>query len=245
MTGLERHHPPNVPKTQVACPQNAVSRFLPGPYSLSAINPARPGGRIYGGVSGGAVSTEVLLVDDDADVRRAVGKALGHAGFDVTAVDNGLAALAAIQEHTFGVVVSDIRMDFLDGIRLYHELEAEYPELQDRVVFVSGWADDQEVNAFVHQTGRPLLRKPFEIDRLLDVVRDTAARRIRPSQVYLPFSPEEATRLRRQGRTMGGSLVCPRCRGALSVRSVAGHRPGAGWELLCHDCHRSLAVSLR
>lgn len=171
-----------------------------------------------------------------------MGKALGQAGFEVTAVDNGLAALAAVRKHLFGVVVSDIRMDFLDGIRFYQELEAEYPELQDRVVFVSGWSDDKEIGDFLHRTGRPLLKKPFELRDLLDLVKDTAARGARPSQIYPPFSPEEAARLRRMGLNPGGSLACPRCGGELGIRSLADQQ-GPGWELRCHTCRRTLAIS--
>lgn len=185
---------------------------------------------------------EVLLVDDDPAVRQAVGKALGRAGYEVTAVDNGLAALAAIQTHSFGVVVTDIRMDFLDGIRLYQELAAEYPELQERVIFVSAWSGDPEVDAFVQRTGRPLLRKPFELPALLDLVRDTAALGIERGEGYGPFSPSEAAELRTMGLRSGGTLACPRCGGALSVRSVAHPSQAAGWELRCHVCHRSLAV---
>jgi len=185
---------------------------------------------------------EVLLVDDDSAVRQAVGKALGRAGFEVTAVDNGLAALAAIQTHSFAVVVTDIRMDFLDGIRLYQELEAEFPELQERVVFVSAWTEDPEVDAFVRRTGRPLLKKPFELADLLKLVRATAAAGAKRAESYIPFSPGEAAELRTMGLRSGGNLACPRCGGALSVRSVAYQDQAAGWELRCHLCRRSLAV---
>lgn len=185
---------------------------------------------------------EVLLVDDDPALRQAVGKALGRAGFEVTAVDNGLAALAAIQTHSFGVVVTDIRMDFFDGIRLYQELEAEYPELQERLVFVSAWSGDPEVDGFVHGTGRPLLKKPFELADLLALVRETAALGVERGEGYVPFSPGEAAELRSMGLRSGGNLACPRCGGALSVRSVAHRGQPAGWELRCHLCRRSLAV---
>lgn len=185
---------------------------------------------------------DVLLVDDDPGVRQAVGKALGRAGFEVTAVDNGLAALAAVQTHSFGVVVTDIRMDFLDGMRLYQELDAEFPELKERVVFVSAWSEDPEVDAFVHRTGRPLLRKPFELADLLALVRRTAALGLEHREGYLPFSPAEAAELTTMGLRSGGNLACPRCGGALSVRSVAHQAQAAGWALLCHVCHKSLSV---
>jgi two-component system response regulator FlrC len=188
------------------------------------------------------MSTEVLLVDDDAAVRRAVGGALTYAGFKVTAVENGLAALAALQDHAFAVVVSDIRMQYLDGIRFYRELEAEYPELRQRVVFVTAWPRDPEVDALVEQSGRPLLRKPFELRDLLDVVKDTASQGPASRDAYAPFASAEAHRLRAMVLESGTSLVCPRCGGALMLRSAREDGQAAGWDLLCHNCRRKLTV---
>jgi CheY-like chemotaxis protein/predicted RNA-binding Zn-ribbon protein involved in translation (DUF1610 family) len=188
------------------------------------------------------VSTEVLLVDDDPAVRRAVGNALSHAGFEVTSVDNGLAALAALQEHAFAVVVSDIRMQYLDGIRFYRELEAEYPELRQRVVFVTAWPRDPDLDALVERSGRPLLRKPFELRDLLDVVKDTAAQGPIPRDAYAPFASSEAHQLRSMVLQPGASLACPRCGGALILRSSKGEGQSPGWDLLCHACRRRLAV---
>lgn len=188
------------------------------------------------------MSTEVLLVDDDPSVRRAVGNALTFAGFRVTAVGNGLEALKAIQEHDFSVVISDIRMQYLDGIRFYRELEAEYPELKQRVVFVTAWPRDKDVDALVERTGRPLLRKPFELNDLLDVVKDTAAQGPLPRDAYSPFDSTESERLRSMVLQPGTNLACPRCGGALILRSSRGDGQSAMWDLLCHSCRRKLAV---
>lgn len=186
--------------------------------------------------------TEVLLADDDAAVRRAVGHALQSAGFQVTAVASGQAALAALQEHTFAVVVLDIRMESLDGIRFYQELEAEYPELRHRVVFVTAWPRDPELDALVERSGRPLLRKPFELRDLLDVVKDTAAKGLSSRDAYAPFASSEAHELRSMVLQSGSTLVCPRCGGPLILRSSKGYAQSAGWDLLCHACRRKLAV---
>ncbi len=117
----------------------------------------------------------VLIVDDDRAVREALGKAIRQAGFEATAVENGLAALAEIRVRPFAVVVCDVKMHFFDGIRLYHELEAEYPELRDRFFFISGVADDPGIAASVGRTGRPLLRKPFDLADFLRLVQEVAA----------------------------------------------------------------------
>ncbi len=117
---------------------------------------------------------EVLIVDDDRAVREALTKALEQAGYETTAVENGLAALAAIRVRPFAVIACDVKMDFFDGVRLYHELEAEYPELRSRFFFISGVADDPGIATPVRLTGRPLLRKPFELDDLLALVHEIA-----------------------------------------------------------------------
>lgn len=188
------------------------------------------------------MSAEVLLIDDDPAVRRAVGGALRHAGFRVTSVDSGVAALAALQQHDFAVLVSDIRMGDLDGIRFYQELEAEYPELRQRVVFVTAWPRDPELDALLERSGRPLLRKPFELRDLLDVVKETASQEPQSRDSYAPFASTDARQLHAMVLQPGTNLACPRCGGALILRSARGEGPASGWDLLCHACRRKLAV---
>lgn len=101
------------------------------------------------------VGMDVLIIDDDRAVREALAKGLRQAGFEVTTVENGLAALAAIRMQSFVAIACDVKMGFLDGVRLYHELEDEYPELTERFFFISGVADDPGIGVAVRQTGRP------------------------------------------------------------------------------------------
>ncbi len=117
---------------------------------------------------------EVLVVDDDDAVREAVVKALTRAGYEVTAAENGLAALAAIRMHSFAAIVADVKMEFFDGIQLYRELEAEYPHLRDRLFFISGVAEAPGVRGPLRRSGRTVLRKPFELNDLLARVREVA-----------------------------------------------------------------------
>jgi CheY-like chemotaxis protein len=184
---------------------------------------------------------DVLIVDDDRAVREALAKAIRQGGFEVTAVENGLSALAAIQRRPFDVIVCDIKMRFLDGVRLYHELEAEYPELRNRFFFISGVADDAGVEESVRQTGRPLLRKPFDLQDFLKLVEDVATGDV-PADAYLPFSAAEAVALRAAGVRPGSTLVCPRCGGDLAIRSTAGPDQSPAWELRCHRCQRYLRL---
>lgn len=57
---------------------------------------------------------DVLIVDDEEDVRRTFTRALERAGYMVTALENGLAAFAELQQRQYRVIVCDVHMPFLD-----------------------------------------------------------------------------------------------------------------------------------
>ncbi len=117
----------------------------------------------------------VLLVEDNQQVREGLARVLSRAGFSVTTAENGLEALARLEGGRYGAVVSDIMMPVMDGMRLYQLLEVRHPEAARRLVFVSAWFDDPEVQAFLRRSGRPVLQKPFDIGDLIRMVRELAA----------------------------------------------------------------------
>ena len=119
---------------------------------------------------------DVLIIDDDHQVRKTLGKMLEQAGFMVTDVDNGLAALAALREQTYRAILCDVQMDFLEGPRFYDELRAEQPDLVNRIVFVTGNAGEPTVRAFLAETGRPVVSKPVDAAGLVRVVREVVDR---------------------------------------------------------------------
>lgn len=118
----------------------------------------------------------VLIVDDDASVRGAFSQALERAGFTVLAVPNGLAALAELRRREYAAIVCDVHMQFLEGRSLYQELQQEYPALVQRVIFATGWAEHDEVGAFLKQAGRPVLGKPVDLKQLVATVRAVAGK---------------------------------------------------------------------
>jgi DNA-binding response OmpR family regulator len=116
---------------------------------------------------------DVLIVDDEPQVREVHVKVLERAGFMVKAVDNGLAAFAELQQGSYSVVLCDIEMPFLEGKSLWDELQEHLPDVARRVVFVTGWADEERTRHFLERTGRPYLGKPTDLGELVNVVRRT------------------------------------------------------------------------
>jgi DNA-binding response OmpR family regulator len=116
---------------------------------------------------------DVLIVDDNHEVSHAFGRVLERAGYMVKIVDNGLAAFAELQQGPFSVIVLDILMPFLEGKSFFRQLEADFPEMTKRVLFVTGAGDD-ETRDFIERTGQPLLEKPVDTEEFVEAVRSLA-----------------------------------------------------------------------
>lgn len=117
----------------------------------------------------------VLLVDDNRGLRDALAKVLAMEGFQVRTAENGLTAIAETRKQPFDAIVVEIMLPVIDGMRFYEALEAEDPNAARRVLFVSAWYDDPDVERFLRRTGRSVLAKPFDIHELVQSVRTLAA----------------------------------------------------------------------
>lgn len=107
----------------------------------------------------------ILVVEDDASLREAIGDTLELAGRAYVAVDGGAAALQALAEQAFSIVVSDVRMMPMDGIALLKEIRHRLPHLP--VVLMTAYAEvDKAVDA-MRSGACDFLLKPFEPAALL------------------------------------------------------------------------------
>jgi two-component system cell cycle response regulator CpdR len=115
----------------------------------------------------------ILLAEDDGAMRVYLERALERAGYSVTAVDRGTAALPLIEQERFDLLLTDIVMPEMDGIELARRATELDPDL--KVMFITGFA------AVTLKAGKAVpqakvLSKPFhlrdlvlEVDRLFDI----------------------------------------------------------------------------
>lgn len=118
----------------------------------------------------------VLVIEDDPANRSAIARAVRQAGFEVHAVENGIAGYTELERRTYGAIVCDVRMPYLGGKSFFEQIEEKYPNLAGRVVFVTAWAHEPETRRFLEQTGQPFIPKPYDLTRLQDTVAAIAAR---------------------------------------------------------------------
>lgn len=111
----------------------------------------------------------VLVVEDDPSLREAIGDTLELAGRAYVAVDGGEAALQALDEQAFSIVVSDVRMIPIDGITLLKEIRARLPHLP--VVLMTAYAEVEKAVDAMRSGACDFLLKPFEPQALLGHIR--------------------------------------------------------------------------
>ena len=120
----------------------------------------------------------ILIAEDDRQVREALERILRFEGYGVVSVNDGAAALAAIDEHRPDAVILDVMMPLVDGLSACRRLRAcgdrtpvlmltARHEVKDRVAGLDAGADDY-------------LAKPFSLDELLARLR-ALLRRSEPS----------------------------------------------------------------
>jgi CheY-like chemotaxis protein len=113
----------------------------------------------------------ILVIDDESEVADVLAEILSEAGYQVVCVNSGLAALAKLALQPFDLLLSDLRMPDMDGQVLYAELKLNWPNLAERVIFITGDTLNESVKHFLKTTGGPVIEKPF----VPNDVRDTVA----------------------------------------------------------------------
>jgi CheY-like chemotaxis protein len=117
----------------------------------------------------------VLLIDDDAPLRRALKRMLS-AHHHVVEADGGKSAIEAIErDASFDAILCDLMMPDLDGPAVYAYLEHHHPDLLERMAFLSGGAFTERSRAFLEQVTTQVVEKPVSREALLRVIDGLSA----------------------------------------------------------------------
>jgi two-component system cell cycle sensor histidine kinase/response regulator CckA len=142
-----------------------VEVYLPG--SRDDVETARPEPALAPRPA--ATTGTVLVVEDEASVRRLTRRALEAAGFRVLEAEDGAIALRIAEGAELDLVVTDIVMPGMSGVELAERIAPSHPGLP--VLFVSGYADEAPESRGGGAPGRELLGKPFRPRQLVERVR--------------------------------------------------------------------------
>ena len=181
---------------------------------------------------------EILIVDDEPDIRALIEGILSDEGYETRQAHNSDAAIAAFRARRPSLVILDIWLQNsrLDGLGILQALHVEEPQVP--VVMISGHGTIETAVQAIQQGAYDFIEKPFKSDRLLLIVaRALEAARLRRevSELKLRAGPET--------ELVGGSSPLGQLRGAIEKVAPTGSRvlitgpAGAGKEVAARMIH--------
>ena len=184
------------------------------------------------------MASDVLVVDDEADIRDLVAGILSDEGYSVRTAANSEEALAAVRARKPALLILDIWMSGggMDGLELLDMVKALDADLP--VIMISGHGNIETAVSAIKRGAYEFLEKPFKSDRLLLVVE----RALETTNLR-----RENRRLRTQAITpeglMGRSMAAQQLRHTITKLAPANSRvlisgpPGAGKETVARLIH--------
>ncbi|MEI7063013.1 two-component system response regulator GlrR [Dickeya chrysanthemi] len=115
-------------------------------------------------------SASLLLVDDDPSLLKLLGMRLTSEGFTVTTATSGQDALRLLQREKIDLVISDLRMDEMDGLALFAEIQKNQPGMP--VIILTAHGSIPEAVAATQQGVFSFLTKPVDRDALYKAIDD-------------------------------------------------------------------------
>jgi two-component system cell cycle sensor histidine kinase/response regulator CckA len=121
----------------------------------------------------------VLLVEDEAVIRRVVVQALTQEGYRVLAVEDGASAITLCEEgaNPIDLLITDVVMPLMSGPQLVQRVASRRPEMS--ILYISGYTDRALIHQGQREAGSDFLQKPFTPETLAHKVRAILDRRLR------------------------------------------------------------------
>ncbi|MBA3348513.1 MAG: response regulator [Actinobacteria bacterium] len=114
-------------------------------------------------------SERIIVVEDDPSLGSMVKRMLEARGYEITVADTPVEALALADDRSFDLLVTDVVMPEMNGRQLSERLASDAPGM--RVLFMSGYSEDELLARGVIDKHLRFLPKPFSVDQLAREVR--------------------------------------------------------------------------
>lgn len=115
---------------------------------------------------------KLLLLDDEPIVGKRLKPALAKIGCDVEVFENPREALERINEEEFDIVVTDIRMEGMDGLEILEHIRKK--SSRTKVIMITGYAMMETAREAMDKGAFDFIAKPFQPDDLREVVTRAA-----------------------------------------------------------------------
>ena len=112
----------------------------------------------------------VLIVDDEAPLRRVLERSLTRGGYRVVSAGSAETAYELLATAQANAVLLDIQLPTMSGLALYLAIIHRWPAFEGCIAIMTGDADADDVRTWLERHRCPVIRKPFDLREVSDWV---------------------------------------------------------------------------
>jgi len=113
--------------------------------------------------------TSILILDDEPIVTKRLKPSLEKKGYEVEAFTESLGALKRIKEKNFNIVITDLKMEGVDGMQFLTEVKERSPKTE--VIVITGFATMETAKESFKKGVFDFLSKPFKIGEITEIIQ--------------------------------------------------------------------------
>ncbi len=113
--------------------------------------------------------TSILILDDEPIVSKRLQPALEKRGYEVESFYESIKAMARIQERNFDIVVTDLKMEGIDGMQFLAEVKKLSPRTE--IIVITGFATMDTAKESMRKGVFDFLAKPFKLGEIQEVIK--------------------------------------------------------------------------
>ncbi|RMF96459.1 MAG: sigma-54-dependent Fis family transcriptional regulator [Candidatus Schekmanbacteria bacterium] len=117
----------------------------------------------------------ILVVDDETEMRIALSKAISIGGYEVESASDGYEAINKIRHRSYDLIVTDVRMPKMDGVSLLNQIKTFSP--QTAVVLITAHGSVENAVAAMKRGADDYILKPFSFDLINKVIKKVLAKK--------------------------------------------------------------------
>ena len=110
----------------------------------------------------------ILVVDDEEVIRELLNEALQRKGYDIDTSENGKGALAKLEDNKYDLLISDIRLPDVSGMKILSKARSKHPELG--IIMITAYGSIKNAVKAMKQGAFDYITKPFGLDEMEMVV---------------------------------------------------------------------------
>lgn len=113
--------------------------------------------------------TQILILDDEPIVCKRLKPAFQKAGYEVETFIDSSQAMARVEEKNFDIVITDLKMEGIDGMQFLMRVKEISPDTG--IIVITGFATAETARESLREGAYDFVAKPFKLSDILDTVR--------------------------------------------------------------------------